>query len=111
MAALGGKATKGLRSRRKLVAARRNLKKARQARQLNRLRQEFEAAYVVLKPYREKQLAEMEAAIARDRAELKLLEPKIMQHPLLRRYYEEVILKQESAPCGTEANSSNTPIA
>src|SRR5208283_956460 len=38
LATLGGKATKGLRSRRKLAAAKRNLRKARQTRQLNRLR-------------------------------------------------------------------------
>ncbi len=96
LAMLGGKATRGLRSRRKLAAARRNLKKARQTRQQNRTWRAVDAAYATLKPFREQELALAEASVARDRAELKALEPKIMSHPLLRKFYEELILKRDS---------------
>jgi hypothetical protein len=71
LAAVGGKATKGLRSRRKIAAAKRNLKKARQVRQLNRLRVEGEAAYTKLQEYRTVERAELEAALAADQAFLK----------------------------------------
>jgi hypothetical protein len=92
---MGGRATRGIRSRRKLAAARRNLKKARQVRQINRLRQGIEAAYTALKPYRQREFAMAEAALAQERAELKILEPKIMSDPLLRQIYTELILQQE----------------
>ena len=95
LAAMGGRATRGIRSRRKLAAARRNLKKARQVRQINRLRQGIEAAYTALKPYRQREFAMAEAALAQERAELKILEPKIMSDPLLRQIYTELILQQE----------------
>jgi hypothetical protein len=107
LATVGGKATRGIRSRRKLAAARRNLKTARK---WKLIRQRVEAAYTALKPYRQKQLAEMEAAVAADRAWLKEKEPLILADPLLAKFYREFILKEKPAPGGTEANSSNPPI-
>jgi hypothetical protein len=74
---------KGLRSKRKLAAARRNLKKARQARQLNWLRHGVEVAYATIKPYRQQELAESKAAFAASMAELAVLEPLIRQNPYL----------------------------
>jgi hypothetical protein len=97
LAMLGGRATKGLRSRRKLAAARRNLKTARQ---WKLIRQRVETAYTAIKPYREKQLAETEAAIAADRAWLKEREPLILANPVLRTMYES--LTKRDAPAQTE---------
>jgi hypothetical protein len=56
LARLGGKATRGLRSGRKLAAALCNLKKGQsQVRQVNKLRQGAEAAFTELAPYRERE--------------------------------------------------------
>jgi hypothetical protein len=51
VSALGGKATKGITSRKKRRACRRNLRKAREARKLNRLRQEIRQAAEKQRPY------------------------------------------------------------
>lgn len=83
LAAVGGRATKGLCSPRKLAAARRNLEKAREVRQLNRLRQSAEATYAALKPLREQERRLIEARLAESRAELATLEPLIKQDPEL----------------------------
>lgn len=85
LAMLGGRATKGLRSRRKLAAARRNL---RTARKWKLIRQRVEAAYTTLKPLRAAELAEMEAALAADLAWLKEREPVILADPVLRQVYD-----------------------
>ena len=96
LATRGGKATKGIRSRRKLAAARRNLKKARQVRQLNRLRAEVEVAYAKLQPYRAAERAELEVSYAKDMAWFKEREQLIMAHPVLRDMYE-LLLPKSSA--------------
>jgi hypothetical protein len=82
LARLGGKATRGKVSRRKLAAIRRNLKKARGTRQLNRLRQMTETAYRTLQSYREREWAMIEAA-AVNQAELMRLEPMVRKDPAL----------------------------
>jgi restriction alleviation protein Lar len=81
LASVGGKATAGIRSRRKLAAARRNLKKAREVRQLNRIRLSLETAYAHIRPYREQEFAESQAALAKSWAELAVLEPRIRRYP------------------------------
>lgn len=96
LATRGGKATKGIRSRRKLAAARRNLKKARQVRQLNRLRAEVEVAYAKLQPYRAAERAELEVSYAKDMAWFKEREPVIMADPVLRRMYESLLRKNSA---------------
>src|SRR5512137_445137 len=53
VAAAGGRATRGLRSRRKLPAAKRNLKVARKAKQIKRIRAKTDEAVARLRPYRE----------------------------------------------------------
>ena|SRR5208337_4746276 len=85
LATLGGRATRGIRSPRKLAAAQRNLKTARK---WKLIRQRVEAAYNALKPYRQKQLAEMEEALAADRAWLQEREPLILADPILRQLYD-----------------------
>lgn len=94
LAKLGGESTCGLKSARKLAAARRNLKKAREVRQLNRMRQEIEAAYAVIKPYRQQESARMEAAIAKSRAEIAALEPVIRFYPDLSEMLDELKLRR-----------------
>jgi len=68
-----------------LAAAQRNLKTARK---WKLIRQRVEAAYNALKPYRQKQLAEMEEALAADRAWLQEREPLILADPILRQLYD-----------------------
>ena len=88
LASIGGRATRGNRSRRKLAAARRNLKTAREVRKLNRMRATVEAAYASIKPYRDQELTEMEAASAENRAWLKEREHLILADPRMRSMYE-----------------------
>lgn len=83
VSAAGGRASAGKCSRRKLRAARRNLKKARQVLQLNRLRRSEEAAYAQLRPYLDQELALAEEQAAKSRAELLALEPAIRRDPQL----------------------------
>jgi hypothetical protein len=94
LASLGGKATKGLRSPRKLAAARRNLKIARKWKMI---RQKVETARAVIKPYRQKELAEMEAAVAKDQAWLREREPAILADPQFRQIYEVLQRRKVSA--------------
>ena len=89
LARRGGEATKGIRSRRKVAAARRNLKKARQVRQFNRLRiAAAEAAYTTLQHYRKMERDELEAAMDRDRAWIEERKDVILADPVLRSMYE-----------------------
>jgi Restriction alleviation protein Lar len=83
LASSGGKATRGKCSRRKLAAARNNLKKARQVRQVNRLRNGAEAAFKALQPHRQREREWIEAQLAESRAELVDLEPLIKKDPQL----------------------------
>jgi len=94
LAAMGGRATRGIRSRRKLAAARRNL---RTARKWKLIRQEVEAAYTAIKPVRAAELAEMEAAVAADRAWLQKREPMILADPALRQLYDLLPSRRASA--------------
>lgn len=87
LATLGGKATAGLRSPQKLEAARRNLKKAREVRQLSRIRSKAEAAYNELQQYREVERADLEGLQAEDMAWFKEREHVIMADPVLRTLY------------------------
>lgn len=103
LASVGGKATKGIRSRRKLAAARRNLKTARQWK-LVRLR--VETAYATLRPYRVQELAKLEATAAEDRAWLQEREPLIMADPVLRQLYD---LLPSRKTLGTNADTASNP--
>ncbi len=110
LAMLGGRATRGIRSRRKLAAARRNLKKARQTRQLNRLRQAEEVIYARLRPYRQQETAIIEAAVAGSRAELAILEPRIRQYPDLSELLDWLKRRWERAEGGDQhRNDSPQP--
>jgi hypothetical protein len=100
LAALGGKATRGIRSRRKVAAAKRNLRKAREVHQLNRMRQEVEAAFAAIKPYRQQETARIEAAVAKSRAELAILEPRIRQYPDLSEMLDDLKLLQAESDGG-----------
>lgn len=91
----GGKATKGISTRRKRRACRRNLKKARQRKQLKRIRDNAEALMPQLQAMRHKELAEAELAVAQSRARLKAHEPQILADPLLRQVY--ALLKHPQA--------------
>src|SRR5712664_2606994 len=75
LATLGGKATRGKVSRRKLAAIRRNLKKARETRQLSRLRRMAETAYATLRFYRQQERELIEAEVAKSPAELNTMGP------------------------------------
>jgi hypothetical protein len=104
LAAMGGRATRGIRSRRKLVAARRNLKMARQ---WKLIRQRVEAAHTALKPLRAAELAEKEAALAADLAWLKEREPVILADPVLRQLYDLLPSRRASAAIAQTDQSSN----
>jgi hypothetical protein len=80
LAKIGGEATAGIRSEKKLRACRANLEKAREVRLLNRLRLKCEIARAILRPYREKELVEAEAALAKTQAEIVGLEPRIRKY-------------------------------
>jgi len=100
LAALGGKATAGKCSRLKRISCRRNLKRGREAKQLKRLRTEFEAKMRLLRSARAVERAEMQAARAENWAWLKANEENIMADPTLRRMYE--LLPSRIASPGTE---------
>jgi hypothetical protein len=85
LAAMGGRATRGIRSPRKLAAARRNLKVARQWKQI---RQQLEIARTVIKPFEQKLLAKIAEDGANDRAWLKERESAILADPTLRGIYQ-----------------------
>ena len=82
---MGGRATRGIRSPRKLAAARRNLKVARQWKQI---RQQLEIARTVIKPFEQKLLAKIAEDGANDRAWLKERESAILADPTLRGIYQ-----------------------
>ena len=79
--AAGGRATRGLSSRKKRRACRRNLRRARQARALLRSMEKLRSA-------RAEELREAEQALAKSRAKLKALEPAIMANPALAELYD-----------------------
>ena|SRR5208282_3694319 len=81
----GGLATKGLSTRRKRRACRRNLRKARQQKQLRRIRGHTESTMVMLKAARAVEMAEVQAAAKISRAKLAALEPQIRADPSLSR--------------------------
>lgn len=93
----GGKATKGISTRRKRRACRRNLKKARQRKQIKRIRADTEAIMPQLQAARAPELADLQAAAAQSRARLKALEPIIMADPQLSRIYA-LLPKREPDP-------------
>jgi hypothetical protein len=68
--AFGGRSSRGLRSRRKLAAAKRNLKLARQSKLLKRVRTKTDEAVARLRPYREAERLRLEALAARSRSRL-----------------------------------------
>lgn len=108
MATVGGKATAGIRSRRKLAAAMRNLKKARHVRKLNRLRAKAEVAYTTLQHYRNPERVELEAAIAEDRVFFKQREDLILGDPVLRSVYQ---LLRHAEPVGQPTPASNSVLS
>lgn len=76
VAAAGGRATRGFRSRRKLAAAKRNLKLAREAKKLIRIKAKTDEAVARLRPYREAERLRLDALAARSRSRLET-------HPVL----------------------------
>ena len=70
VAAAGGRATLGLRSRRKLAAAKRNLVLARRAKKIIRLKAKTDDAVARLRPYREAEGRELEELARRSRSRL-----------------------------------------
>lgn len=110
LATLGGKATAGLRSPQKLEAARRNLKKAREVRQLNRIRAEAEAAYNQLQYYRKVERADLEGLRAEDVAWFEEREDVIMADPVLRTLYQSLRREEhQEADSPTPGDGSPTP--
>jgi hypothetical protein len=88
LSALGGAATRGLSTPRKRAASRRNLKRARQQKKLNRIKAGIEASYARLKEARTAEEAEAVAAATGSCARLAELEPLILADPVLRRAWE-----------------------
>jgi hypothetical protein len=88
--------TAGIRTPRKLAAAKHNLEKARQVRQLNRLRTAAQTAYTTLQKYRKMERAELEAAMEQDRAWIEERKDLILAHPALRSMYE--LLQRKNVP-------------
>jgi hypothetical protein len=80
----GGRATKGLTSRRKRRAARRNLRTARKQKQLQRIRAEVDKLMTQLKSARQVEMAEIKAMVEQSRAKLAAMEPRIQADPILR---------------------------
>ena len=105
--AAGGRATKGLRSKRKVASAKRNLRKARAAKKLKKVWAEIDVAYAQLKPLRAAQTAEAEAAVAEGHAWLKAREAEILADPLLRRVYN-LLPSRRRALAGSEAVDDQT---
>lgn len=81
LATLGGKATRGKSSWKKRRACRRNLGIARRRKKLKAVKTQIDTAASRLKVLREVELASLEEASARDRAELEAL----AHHPVLRK--------------------------
>ena len=105
--AAGGRATKGLRSRRKVATARRNLRKARTAKKLKEIRAKIDIAYAQLKRLRAAQIAEAEAAAAEGRAWLKAREPEILADPVLSKIYS-LLPSRRRALAASEATDDQT---
>jgi len=87
ISAAGGRATRGLRSRRKAAASKRNLKKARAAKKLKKICTRIDVAFEKLKPLRESEIAQAEEAAVASRARLKVHEARILADPQLRKIY------------------------
>ena len=102
LATMGGRATRGNRSKRKLAAAKRNLKRAREQKKLKWIMNRCEAIYWQLKPFREAEIAEAEAGMAEDLARLKEKEPLILAYPDTRDLYE-FLLSRRAAAAAAEA--------
>jgi hypothetical protein len=98
--AFGGRATKGKCSRRKLRAARRNLRKAREQKQLKGIYARIEALMPQLQEARAVELAEAEKALAESRTKLKALEPAIMADPALAELYDLIRHNGSVHHCG-----------
>lgn len=81
--ALGGAATAGVRSRRKLRAAKKNLRKARDQKQLKRIRAAIEVMVPLLREARRREIAKLEGKIAQERAWLQQVEPLLIRDPRL----------------------------
>jgi hypothetical protein len=86
--ASGGRATKGVMTRRKRRACRANLVLARTKKKINRLRAGVLAAMPILQLARRVEIAEAEAAASQYRARLKVWEPQILADPFLKAIYE-----------------------
>ncbi|MGD0614170.1 MAG: Lar family restriction alleviation protein, partial [Verrucomicrobiota bacterium] len=81
VSAAGGRATRGLTSRRKAAAARRNLRKAREQKQLNALKREITARLEALRSNRQEMEQWVTAQTAESRQRLKKLLDELRDHP------------------------------
>jgi hypothetical protein len=88
VASFGGRATAGKCSRRKLRASKRNLRKARERKQLKRIRAKLEELMPLLRAAREAEMADFQKQIAKDRAWVRSMEPVFRQHPALNQMLE-----------------------
>ena len=77
----GGRVKQGRCSWRKRRSCRKNLRLARKRKKLKWMRDRVDTIMTWLKPHREMEMAEMEAALAKSWAELTVLEPLIRRYP------------------------------
>ena len=105
LASAGGKATKGIMTRKKHRSCRRNLRIARREKKMKSIRAEGEVLYWKLKELRAVERAEMQAERAENLAWLKQREPQIMADPALRQLYES--LKKRDVPAAKEETWSH----
>jgi hypothetical protein len=83
VSSLGGKATAGRCSRRKLRASKRNLRRARERQQLMRIRAKVEKLASLVRIAREVEMADLQKKVAEDREWVRSMEPVFRQHPVL----------------------------
>lgn len=90
LAALGGAATRGLSTPRKRSASRRNLRRARERKTINRIKAGIEASYTRLQEARQAEQTEIEAISARSRSRWLELQPLILADPVLQQVWAEL---------------------
>ena len=91
VSAAGGRATRGLSTRKKRRACRRNLRRARKMKKLKWIRSQYEPLYQRNKARLAEEIAELKAALKDDLAYFKEREHLIIDNPTLREFYEFVI--------------------
>jgi len=99
-AAAGGRGTRGVSTWKKRRSSRRNMRIARRKKKLKWMKAHVKVTLKWLKMFTSTELADMEALVAKDRAELALLEPIIRKYPQASELYDWILARRARAEDG-----------